>query len=416
MNIHWIIPTRVGPGSGGTRTIAQVAEELGKNNSVTISVANEAYEPEEVQGVLRDSYGMQNAIVVAKKDIPSSLDVVVATAWNTVSEALNTPARARAYFVQDFEPWFMPMGYDQIQARLTYSQDLRMVTIGRWLPVKLQQEANGKAEPFDFCVDSSIYHRLDSTRERAICVVLQPEKPRRCHELLLQALRIVKHHDPSIHIYSYGSGVPLDDAETADAIDTQLGLLPVEELASLYNRCGVGVCCSSSNPSRIPFEMMACGLPVVDLHMENNLYDLPSDATSLAYPDPASMAEAILGLFADDNKRQRMSEAGFAFMAERTIEREKAMAAELIEKIGSGAFAAQSTQEKKYLVEGVRASSELYREATIVAKLHEQTVRERLEARQREEARIAEAAAAGTSDSPATFGIRRCIRHFLKKG
>ena len=60
---------------------------------------------------------------------------------------------------------------------------------------------------------------------------------------------------------------------------------------------------SASNPSRIPFEMMASGLPVVELYRENNLYDFPNDGCLLADSTPEAIANALLTIL-DDKKLQ----------------------------------------------------------------------------------------------------------------
>lgn len=60
-----------------------------------------------------------------------------------------------------------------------------------------------------------------------------------------------------------------------------LNIIPIKECNELYNKCKVGICMSASNPSRIPFEMMSAGLPVVELYKENNIYDLPDEGVLL---------------------------------------------------------------------------------------------------------------------------------------
>ena len=78
---------------------------------------------------------------------------------------------------------------------------------------------------------------------------------------------------------------------------------------------------SSSNPSRIPFEMMAAGLPVVDLYRENNLYDIPEDGVLLADTSPEAIATAIIKILDDDKLQQSMSKKGYEFMKNYPIEK-----------------------------------------------------------------------------------------------
>ena len=78
---------------------------------------------------------------------------------------------------------------------------------------------------------------------------------------------------------------------------------------------------SSSNPSRIPFEMMAAGLPVVDLYRENNLYDIPDDGVLLADTSPEAVATAIIKLLDDEKLRNKLGKAGYEYMQKYPIER-----------------------------------------------------------------------------------------------
>ena len=102
---------------------------------------------------------------------------------------------------------------------------------------------------------------------------------------------------PKVKIYLYGSSQSAKGSIWFE--HEHLGLLKLYDCNELYNRCAVGLCLSSSNPSRIPFEMMAAGLPVVELWRENNLYDLSPKAVSLSDQTPESLAEGILRLLAD---------------------------------------------------------------------------------------------------------------------
>ena len=78
---------------------------------------------------------------------------------------------------------------------------------------------------------------------------------------------------------------------------------------------------SASNPSRIPFEMMAAGLPVVELYRDNNLYDFPSDGVLLADSTPEALATALLKIINDKNLQKEMSIAGNKYMKNYPLEK-----------------------------------------------------------------------------------------------
>ena len=78
---------------------------------------------------------------------------------------------------------------------------------------------------------------------------------------------------------------------------------------------------SASNPSRIPFEMMAAGLPVVELYRENNLYDLPNEGVLLSQSTPEAIASSIIYLLDHEEECEKMSKFGINFMKDHPLEK-----------------------------------------------------------------------------------------------
>src|SRR5262249_8855039 len=133
-------------------------------------------------------------------------------------------------------------------------------------------------------------------------------------------------------IYTYGSDKPTGFWFPHE----HLGLLSREACNDLYNRCQVGICLSASNPSRVPFEMMASGLPVVDLHRSNNLYDIADGTALLAEAEPYAVAEAAIALLDDQERSDAMSRAGRSFTASRSESSERQQFAGAVERILAG--------------------------------------------------------------------------------
>lgn len=125
---------------------------------------------------------------------------------------------------------------------------------------------------------------------------------------------------PGLRTHLFGSGAGRLDPRWESQGIVQEGLLPVEACNALYNRVSLGICFSSSNPSRVPFEMMAAGLPVLDLHLPNNLFDPPEEATELAAPSVEGLAHAILELLNNPLRLDSMGRAGHAWMAQRSTQ------------------------------------------------------------------------------------------------
>ena len=78
---------------------------------------------------------------------------------------------------------------------------------------------------------------------------------------------------------------------------------------------------SASNPSRIPFEMMAAGLPVVELYKENNIYDLPDEGVLLAEPTPEAIASSIIYLLENEEIANKMSNFGKKYMLDYPLQK-----------------------------------------------------------------------------------------------
>lgn len=320
MRAAWVLPSLI-EGSGGHRTILQNVQYLirkGYECDVYVEDKGEVKSSEELRRQAETLFGKHDCRFILGYDIQGEYDIIFATAWFTAKVVRDCNSKAvKAYFIQDFEALFNPMGDGYILACNSYGYGLKPVTIGRWLSHKMQTEYHTPSRYFDFCADRRIYRPLpDAKQEHAICFVYQPDKPRRCSVLGIEALGIVKFLRPDVKIYLYGSNIKGNVWFEHE----NLGIIPLEKCNALYNQCEVGLCISSSNPSRIPFEMMAAGLPVVDLYMENNFYDMPNEGVRLAHTTPESIAQALIEILDHKEMAAEMSEAGKRYMADKDLE------------------------------------------------------------------------------------------------
>ncbi|WP_314863638.1 rhamnosyltransferase WsaF family glycosyltransferase [Stomatobaculum longum] len=320
MRAAWVLPSLI-EGSGGHRTILQNVQYLirkGYECDVYVEDKGEVKNSEELRRQAETLFGKHDCRFILGYDIQGEYDIIFATAWFTAKVVRDCNSKAvKAYFIQDFEALFNPMGDGYILACNSYGYGLKPVTIGRWLSHKMQTEYHTPSRYFDFCADRRIYRPLpEAKKEHAICFVYQPDKPRRCSVLGIEALGIVKFLRPDVKIYLYGSNIKGNVWFEHE----NLGIIPLEKCNALYNKCEVGLCISSSNPSRIPFEMMAAGLPVVDLYMENNFYDMPNEGVRLAHTTPESIAQALIEILDHKEMAAEMSEAGKRYMADKDLE------------------------------------------------------------------------------------------------
>ncbi len=354
--IAWFIPKPI-KGSGGHRTIIQNANMLVKKGYICDLYLEEDFvsTSQEMKKTIIDYFGECLCDVYIGALLRRDYDLVFAT------HAIATPefvkycnCKNKAYFIQDFEPWFMPMGETYITMENSYKYNFKGVSIGKWLAYKLHNEYNMNMRYFDFCADLNIYKPLDMEREKAICFIFQPEKPRRCSNLGLAALKIVKELRPDVKIYLYGS----PDNTTAVECEN-LHIIKLDQCNELYNKCSVGLCISASNPSRIPFEMMAAGLPVVDLYKENNLYDMPDSGILLADSTPEAIATALLRILDDKKLAENMSKNGIKYMKSYPLEKGYEQFLDSVDKMFNKEYKSDEKLEKIYNKEPVLPSDEV---------------------------------------------------------
>ena len=325
LNVALLAPAPI-KGSGGVARIYNFAAALNENGYVAdIYVADSA---ERSRSDLREDarryYGVDSVHVVAGVKLEKKYDLIIATQWETARVVRDMPATARAYFIQDFEACFNPVGDGTILAENSYLYGLKTITYGRWLALKLYSEFGNSSYYCNFGTDLTTFRVKHGMKERlqkqpAICFIYQHDKPRRCPQLGIEALGIVKHLRPDVELYFVGSS----ESPSIWYDYTNMGLLSTEGLNDVYNSCHLGLCLSSSNPSCNAFDMMSAGLPSVDLYRENNLFDVPAGGVMLAHQTPESLAEAMLSLISNPEKLVDMSDFGIAHMKSRSVEREK---------------------------------------------------------------------------------------------
>jgi glycosyltransferase involved in cell wall biosynthesis len=138
-------------------------------------------------------------------------------------------------------------------------------------------------------------------------------------ELALAGLGTAFERRPNLRVVAYGSSLgvsapfPLEDR----------GVQPPRELARLYREASVGLVFSLTTHSLVAHEMMASGLPVVELEGDNVASALgeSGDLVELAERTPDSIADAIERLLDDREHAAAMAVRARRFVEERTWER-----------------------------------------------------------------------------------------------
>lgn len=238
---------------------------------------------------LIDFFSIYELEILDNEKTINSNDLVIATAWWTVYFAGKFKAPV-IYFVQDLENLFNPAGTTSVMASFTYSLGLNTITIGDWLRDQVSS-LGSKAKSTPFGIDKGIYFFPEENQKRiprSILILDQPEKPRRCHEFLLNVIEILRELDPNLKIATYGS-----EFQKIPGVNN-LGLIAESKLGALYRSYEVGIALSATNPSRVPFEMSACGLKVFDFDIPSTGHDYKGINIRRVAPSPQVFAEHIL--------------------------------------------------------------------------------------------------------------------------
>jgi len=318
LKISFVIPSPE-KGSGGHNKIFTASRYLSEwGHSVTIHCLNDGgfSRQEQLKEFIHSHFIDPKSEIILGTNTISSCDILCATSWKTAYPVYANRYKAAElfYFVQDIESLFFPMGNDYLRADNTYRMGMHHITYGPWCAKFLKERYQAKADYIPFSFDKKMYYARTSEKNNPKKVIFfgRPEMPRRCFWIGLEALWLFSQKNPDVKIIIFGSeqighhNIPFPYENR--------GVLTKEELAQLYSRADVGISFSTTNPSLVPFEMMACGCPVVDLDYNDNYINYGSkENAKLVGISPEEIARGIEELIKDDDMRHRIAMNGYQF-------------------------------------------------------------------------------------------------------
>ena len=312
-------------GSGGHGSIFQIVRGLERmGHTCSIWLHDPLGRTRERAAVLRrrivEEFLPLEAPVFKGFDEWFGADVVVATGWETVFPAILLPdCHARVYLIHDHEPEFFAMSAEHLWAEQTYGLDLYPISASTWLRDLMRDRYGRDGSWFRFGVDHGIYRPRKIQRRRdTVMFYGRHVTPRRAVPLAMLALDELHRRRPDLRIVLFGDTEPPDTTFPYEF----LGVVSPEILAWRYSEATVGVCLSLTNYSLIPQEMIACGLPCVDLAGRSPEAVFGTDGPiELANADPVAIADAVETLIDDEQRWTLRSNAGLAFVAGATWER-----------------------------------------------------------------------------------------------
>lgn len=334
LKIHFVIPDFTA-GGGGHMTIFRLVrflEQAGHECTVWIKDYLHSRHPE---GPQKDAIAYFQNIKAQVHPLSAHYafsfgDALIATSWDTVEIVKsNQSFHEHFYLVQDYEPLFYARGAEALEAEHTYSLDIKTICASTWLHNIMTTKYGRCSTYFDLSYDPSVYYSREpvvTTKNLSLSRVnfenYTSDKPvirlafyarartaRRAVALGLKGLELLKQEKYVVSVELFGElqGVV---KLPPNVVGYDHGILSSSELAELYRSCDIGLTFSATNYALVPQEMMACGLPVIEIDNESTRAIYPENILLLAKPTAEAIATAIESLATSPSQRSEIAKQG----------------------------------------------------------------------------------------------------------
>lgn len=318
--INWFMPT-FEHAYGGINTILRFADYFHSKNiqntfiicgpeKNAVSIAKEAI-AQAYPGLSTENILQQTA--ASPISLPYA-DIAIATYWTTAYQLLKfQKTQAKFYFIQDYEPLFFPAGFTYGLVEATYRFGFHAIINTEGLFNEYHKNYNTPAAYFTPSVDRDVFYPSNNEAPKqdkpfTIFFYGRPN-PRNAFELGILALkRIKKKYGDQVKIISAGSQWNRKTYDREGHIEN-LGVLPYRKTADLYRSCNLGVAFMfTKHPSYLPFELLACGCPVLTNTNSATSWLLKDNINcALTEPTVSSVCERIETLMANPEIRRQIS-------------------------------------------------------------------------------------------------------------
>jgi glycosyltransferase involved in cell wall biosynthesis len=316
--ITFVIPGMI-KGSGGHNKILSIAKWMAHfGHTILLTFTGATNDYPDPQGIV-DDYDLddRSVRVIYSEEVIATSNVTFATYWSTVYNVDKSEyyAGRKFHFLQDYEPYFFPMGTQYLLAVNALTKDFRKISYGQWIKRLILKRHGILSESIPFYFDKDIYFP-DTTvtrKQNAVVFFARPSMPRRCFDLGIEALtKYQRKYGLGTEILLFGSNFSSDVNLPFEA--RMLGVLTPQALRRLYSEATIGLVFSPTNPSMVPFEMMACGLPVIDVDVDGNEENYGGRRNVfLVSPDPDQIADIINVALNEHDRRIDVARNALAF-------------------------------------------------------------------------------------------------------
>jgi hypothetical protein len=300
-SIAFLVPG-MAVGSGGLTSILRLGTWLARFGHQVTYVSYDA----RTQGKLEARVGVnlpdwQGRVMTWKAFLEQRprFDVGVATRWDSCYHQLQHQASfgRKAYFIQDYEPYFFPRGDLQLMAEGTYGMGLHHLSLGGWNLERIQANLGIRGgDVVDFPVELRqfplVRRPLRHGRALRLAVYVKSDA-KRAPSLLSLMLKVAADGFRARGIATEIKVFGMDDAQVRFPAAENCGKLRTAPIKALYGWADFGVVASLTNISLVNFEMLACGLPVIDLRGGSGPYFFDDSEMLFATPGPGGLDELL---------------------------------------------------------------------------------------------------------------------------
>lgn len=293
--INWVMsPPGDGVGGGHQNIFRFIAYMAQQGHTCNVYLYSDQYfqEAKEAQAVFNKAYPDAKVIFQWLSGNMQKADAVFATGWETAYPVFNDSGDThKFYFVQDFEPYFYPIGSEYVLAENTYHMNFHGITAGAWLADKLSSEYGMKCDHYDFGSDTSLYKFENTNKRKEIFFYARPVTTRRGFELGIMALQRFHEQKPEYKITLAGWDV---SDYSIPFPYTNLKTLTLGELSDVYNKCAAGLVISLTNMSLLPLELLSSGVIPIINDGPNNTKVSSNPYIKFAHASPDGLAKALI--------------------------------------------------------------------------------------------------------------------------
>ncbi len=244
--------------------------------------------------------------------VDRSTDVVLSTGWSSALAANQLQGSfARGCLLTDYEPALYPSSSQSVLSDLAYRTTARFIVTNRWTQAQLAQlglESDLVVPGVDHTVFSP---SSNSTRRPQVICYAPSDTGEHAAALAGFALEELHAQAPTAEICVFGSGKKL----RLNFPYTHFGDAPPKELlVDHYRTASIGIALSLTSPANELVEMLACGLPVVDLNCGgSDIEARDCAAIRVAEPEPKTIASAALEVMGDQRLRTELGTVALSY-------------------------------------------------------------------------------------------------------